>query len=281
MIKDIQKLLDQYAFWLRDKTVLREVNADWFEITTPYLDRNNDYLQIYAKKQNGGYLLTDDGYITGDLLRSGCKLDTPKRQDLLNMSLAGFGVKNHNGVLEVHASSDNFALRKHNLIQAMLAVNDLFYLAVPMVASLFYEDVVEWLDINDVRYTPNVKFTGKTGYDHLFDFVIPKSRKQSERLLQTITRPTRDTAEMAAFKWIDTRDVRSPDSRVYTILNDQEQKVSGGVVDALRNYEMRPVLWSEREAIKGELIIRRLVPRAIPRFGLIKTVTKCPPSPPQ
>ena len=32
-----------------------------------------------------------------------------------------------------------------SLLQAMLAVNDMFYLAVPMVASLFYEDVVAWL----------------------------------------------------------------------------------------------------------------------------------------
>ncbi len=35
-----------------------------------------------------------------------------------------------------------------------LAVNDMFYLAVPMVASLFYEDVVAWLDVHEVRYTP-------------------------------------------------------------------------------------------------------------------------------
>ena len=36
----------------------------------------------------------------------------------------------------------------YNLLQAMLAINDLFYLAVPLVASLFYEDVVSWLDIH-------------------------------------------------------------------------------------------------------------------------------------
>jgi len=54
MISDIQNLLDKYIFWLKDRTVLREVK-DWVEITTPYLDRHNDYLQIYAKKHNGGF----------------------------------------------------------------------------------------------------------------------------------------------------------------------------------------------------------------------------------
>jgi hypothetical protein len=61
----------------------------------------------------------------------------------------------------------------------MLAVNDLFYLAEPFVKSLFFEDVVAWMDESEVRYTPKVKFTGVSGYDHLFDFVIPKSRKGS------------------------------------------------------------------------------------------------------
>jgi len=162
MIQDVQKLLDQYLVWLKDKTQLRQLN-DWVEITTPYLDRHNDYIQIYAKKEDNGYLLTDDAYTIEDLKQSGCKLQSPKRQDLLKMTLNGFGVKLHNNALQVHASPDNFALRKHNLVQAILAVNDMFYLAVPMVASLFYEDVVSWLDLYDIRYTPKVKFTGKTG----------------------------------------------------------------------------------------------------------------------
>ncbi len=50
-----------------------------------------------------------------------------------------------------------------------------------MVLSLFYEDVVTWLDLHEIRYTPKVKFTGKSGFDHLFDFVIPKSRSSPER----------------------------------------------------------------------------------------------------
>jgi hypothetical protein len=253
MIEEIRDLLDGYVAWLKDKTALRQAPGNWVEITTPYLDRHNDYLQVYIRKNDGGFLLTDDGYVIDDLRHSGCKLDSPKRQDLLRMTLAGFGVQNNAGRLEVTASSDTFPMRKHNLVQAMLAVNDLFFLTVPMVASLFYEDVVAWMDLADIRYTPNVKFTGKSGFDHHFDFVIPKSRKQPERIIQTINRPGRDTAEAVAFRWIDTRDVRSPDSKAFAFLNDQEQKVPQGVVDALGSYEVRPVPWSERETVREEL----------------------------
>ncbi len=253
MIQDIQKLLDTYLIWLKDKTQLRQV-TDWVEITTPYLDRNNDYLQIYARKDKGSYVLTDDGQTIGDLEQSGCRLNSPKRQDLLKMTLNGFGVQLHDQRLEVNASPENFALRKHNLLQAMLAVNDMFYLSVPMVASLFYEDVVAWLDLNDIRYTPKVKFTGKTGYDHLFDFVIPKSRQQPERIIQTINRPNRDTAQSIAFSWVDTKEVRPPDSKAYAFINDLEQDVSSAVIDALWSYNVNPVIWSKRDEMREELV---------------------------
>ena len=251
-MEEIKTLMDQYVAWLRSKTTLRQV-ADWIEITTPYLDRHNDYLQIYARRQNGNYILNDDGYVLDELELSACKLESPKRLALLQMTLNGFGVKLVDGVMEVRASKDDFPMRKHNLVQAMLAVNDLFYLASPIVSSLFLEDVIAWLDENEIRYTPSVKFTGKSGYDNLFDFVIPKSKKQPERILQAINRPSRDEAGATAFAWIDTKEVRAPDSRAYALLNDSERTVSPSVMDALQSYEVRPIPWSKRQAIVEEL----------------------------
>ena len=252
MIDEIQRAMDTYYAWLKDKTALRAVDK-WVEITTPYLDRHNDYVQIYARRTNGGFVLTDDGYTIEDLDQTGCRLETRKRQDLLAMTLRGFGVQQEGKALQVNASSENFALRKHNLVQAMLAVNDMFYLAVPMVASLFYEDVVDWLDLHEVRYTPKVKFTGKTGYDHLFDFVIPKSPRAPERILQTINRPGKDTAQALVLSWVDTKEVRSEGSQAYALLNDSDQGVSTAVTDALISYDVHPVAWSRRESVREEL----------------------------
>ena len=42
MIDEVRGLLDQYAQWVRDKSILRVVNDQYVEITTPYLDRHND-----------------------------------------------------------------------------------------------------------------------------------------------------------------------------------------------------------------------------------------------
>ncbi len=251
---EIEKLLNDYRAWLKEKTTLREVNSEWVEITTPYLDRHSDALQIYARAEDGGYVLTDDSYTIHDLEASGCNLNTEKRQDLLKMTLNGFGVRMNSEALEVHASPETFPARKHNLIQAILAVNDLFYLAKPVVESLFFEDVITWLEANEIRYTPKVKFTGTSGFDHLFDFVIPRSpRKQPERIVQAINRPTRDNAEAFIYAWSDTREVRPPESKAYAVLNDVEQAISGGVLDAFRNYQIHPVPWSSRGEVVTEL----------------------------
>lgn len=250
---EIERLLQDYRTWLKDKTTLRDLDGSWVEITTPYLDRHNDALQIYARRENGGFVLTDDGYTIRDLEASGCNLNTDKRRDLLKMTLNGFGVRLKSDTLEVNANPETFAPRKHSLIQAMLAVNDLFYLAKPVVESLFFEDVVEWLDANDIRYTPRVKFPGISGYDQFFDFVIPKSRRQPERILQALTTPTREKAQSFIHAWNDTRPTRPAESKAYAVLNDAEQPISAGVIEAFRNYDIRPVPWSSRVEVAAEL----------------------------
>ena len=125
MIEDVKAQMERYWAWLRDETAIRE-SGEWIEITTPYLDRHNDCLQIYVKRVDGGYLLTDDGCVLDDLEQSGCKIEGPRREALFRTTLNGFGVQVNGNALEVRASADDFALRKHNLVQAMLAVDNLF-----------------------------------------------------------------------------------------------------------------------------------------------------------
>ena len=48
-----------------------EVRAGVCEITTPFVDRHNDSLQIYLFQENGNYVLTDDGYTLSNLEMSG------------------------------------------------------------------------------------------------------------------------------------------------------------------------------------------------------------------
>lgn len=255
MVQAIEKLIEEYTKWLRDKTVLRHVgDTDWVEMTTPYLDRHNDYVQIYIKRQDEGFLLTDGGETIQDLQVGGCTIESKRRHDLLQMILNGFGVKMERDTLTVHASPQNFPMRKHNLVQAILAVNDLFYLASPVVASMFLEDVTAWMELCGVRFVPNVKFSGASGYDHHFHFAIPAFHDAPERIIRVINRPNREAAESMAFAWLDTKNARvSQEAKAFAVLNDTEQSTLVSVLDALRSYGIMPVLWSKREESRKDL----------------------------
>lgn len=251
-MSEINLLIDKYYAWLKDKTAWKTIDK-WVEITAPYLDRNNDYIQVYLKKTDEGYFLTDDGATITGLLQEGCTLDSPKRQKLLQLTLNGYGVSEENGKLQVKATPDNFALRKHSLLQAILAVNDMFYLAEPHVASLFFEDVRGWLDTSEIRYSEQISFIGRSGYARKFDFLITKSARAPERIIKTINNPVRHSADAIIVDWVDTKDVRPENSQAYAFINDNERNVSSNVLDALDSYAIKPVLWSQRDLVREEL----------------------------
>jgi Domain of unknown function DUF1829/Domain of unknown function DUF1828 len=251
-MSEIDLLIEGYWRWLRERSSIKQID-DWTEITTPYLDRHNDYLQIYARKEGKNYVITDGGDTLSDLEQSGCVITTTNGQAILRSILNGFGVEHHNGELQVHASPDNFAIRKHNLIQAILSVHDMFFLASPTIEALFFEDVAAWLEASEIRFTSRVKLAGKTGFDHMFDFVIPKSRSASERILKAINNPNKTTTMALIAAWLDTRASRPEDSQPYAILNDTERPVGGSVTDALTNYGITPVEWSIREQFHDKL----------------------------
>jgi Domain of unknown function DUF1829/Domain of unknown function DUF1828 len=247
-VAEIEQLVDRYRIWLKDRTAIKSLHSGWVEITTPFLDRHNDAIQLYARAENGGYRLSDDGNTIRDLELSGCVLTTPKRKNLLEIATQGFGVDLSSDVLSVHTARDNFAARKHALIQSILAVNDLFYTASATIRSLFREDVEIWLGASEIRFLQNVQFIGKTGYAHHFDFAIPPSKDAPERIIKAINNPNKDAAESLIFSWLDTRDVRPADSIAVAILNDNERSIPGSVVDAMRHYQIEPILWSLRQA---------------------------------
>jgi len=117
----------------------------------------------------------------------------------------------------------------------------------------FPEDVSLWLDSINVRYTPSVKFTGTSGYDHLFDFAIPKSKQEPERLLRAINDPTNTAVQTFIFAWLDTRHVRSPDSISIAILNDRNRLIPPNVDHALQSYDVKPVHWNQRKEFQDQL----------------------------
>ena len=47
--------------------------------------------------------------------------------------------------------------------------------------------------------------------------------------------------------------VHTPDTRTYALLNDGDQRIPENVIEAMRNYEVRPIPWSGRDEVREEL----------------------------
>lgn len=139
------------------------------------------------------------------------------------------------------------------LSQCMIKVSDLFYTAKNTVQSLFLEDVQLYLDEKDIRYTPNVSFSGKSGLSTNYDFAIPKSKNAPERIIKVVNNIDQTQANSILFLWDDTRQERAEESRLYVFLQDKDKKISRSMITSMENYNVVPVVWSMRDKYVADL----------------------------
>ena len=116
---------------------------------------------------------------------------TEKRKAHLRSVLNGFGVTLEGDTLLVQGSAHELAQKKHNLIQAILAIGDMFVMAEEHVLSLFKEDVAAFLDSHRSTVSRISSSSGKSGLDHKFDFGVARSSKRPERVIQAINQRTK------------------------------------------------------------------------------------------
>lgn len=119
-MKQIQELLNRYYEWVRCPSV-RPVSDGWTEVTTQYVDRHGDHVQVYVRRDGDRYRMRDDGFSgLGSL-----KVDAdPPWNGIVAETLRGFGIRQTaDGGLEVEATAEDFAARLHGLIQSILAMD--------------------------------------------------------------------------------------------------------------------------------------------------------------
>jgi hypothetical protein len=242
----VKALIDKYVQWIREGLSFRQI-GEWAEITTPFLNHNNDMISIYVKKNDDRYYLTDNGQTLNELHLAGVNLDrSEKRTHELNVILNGLGIKrSDNSELFTYTDEKRYPEAKHRLIQAVLSIDDMFMLAEPKVESFFLEDVINFFELNEVRYIQDILYSGRSGFTHKFDFSIPKSKKNPETIIKAINTPRRDTIGTVLWAFEDTKNIR--DASGLVILNDKE-KVHSEIFDALKEYQLEYILWSQRQS---------------------------------
>jgi len=246
--EDVKKLMDDYWQWMRDRTVLKEVKSGLCEISTPFLDRHNDGFQIYAKKDGGEIILSDDGYTIRDLKYSGWSINTPKKKELIERILNINGVEREKDrdELSVRTSAADFPSRKSDLINAMMQINDLYVTSRSNITSLFLDDVGDWLVEKGQFPSKTVKLKGISKVDFQVDFLIPPTKTANEKAMQAVNRPTMESLAMANLL---AKELSQRKTEVHLMLNDKNvsESVMNKITSVAKTNGVFVHMWSKKE----------------------------------
>lgn len=255
----VNTYVDDYYNWLREKTFIqKDSNTDWFLINTPFVGAFNDTIEIYAQKNGNHLRLSDNGETMSNLELQGLHIQGSKRRRaILDTILINYGVRTENNELTIEANIENFSQSKHNFLSAIIEINDLYVLSKHNVASIFKEDVRNYLDSNDIIYTPDFISKGVTGLEFNFDFQIAKKNK--EIVIKSFNTVNKSNLSTFLFSWDDIKPVREKitkkDVNAIAIINNIDKEVRTEFLDALKAKNADYILWSERESVKNKELI--------------------------
>ena len=103
-----------------------------------------------------------------------------------------------------------------------------------------------FFDKNEIFYTENVNFLGKSGFFYSYEYLLQRTKEKPERLCKVINNPNKQNLQNTLFMWNDTKETRNKDAQLIVFLND-ENKIDSGVIEGFKNYEVNTILWSEKE----------------------------------
>ena len=243
---DIQKLIDDYTKWLNKEFFTTKI-GEYYELTTPFLDRFNDCFQVYVKfETDGNITITDDGYVINNLISSGFKLKpSSKRKQKIDKLIKIFSLQIDGNAIIATATVSNFPFRLHQLLQAMLAIDDMFEHTIENPKDFFIEDVAAFLKEKAILHEKDFPLIGKTGSKYKYDFYFPKNHSKPHRFCKVFSKITKQKRDMVIFNWFDTQENRDKQSELFVLLNDISIANMEDIV-ALQNYEIKAVCFSNK-----------------------------------
>ena len=106
-------------------------------------------------------------------------------------------------------------------------------------------------------YTRDFKFTGQSGIDFNFDFLI--AHRTKEIVIRAINFFNKTNLTTFLYAWLDIRELRKKISRKeiasLAIINDEKYMPKRDYLDAIRHDEAEYILWSERKEERARKLL--------------------------
>lgn len=251
----IKSLMNNYYDWLKSETIVTSVKNNYFEITAPFLDNANDYIQIYAKINGDKVTLTDDGYYLSILEAYGIKVEKNRLRLIESIcksngvNLKGYEITSTFSIM----SESSYQYNIHKMIQTILRIDDMHYTSSSRVKSYFLDDVIEFLDKSNIGYSQDLTVYGKTGLPHTYELHFQRSKSNNERFAKVINNLSKQNMTNTLFMWSDTQEVRNKFSELLVFAND-EKTIDKEALTGFNNYGVKVIEWSKRNDFISDLM---------------------------
>ncbi|HCV2987254.1 TPA: DUF1829 domain-containing protein [Staphylococcus aureus] len=191
---DAKKLKKEYLDWYNQILEFSNLSNNSVKIDIPFKDNSLDNLKIYAlyDQSRDMITLTDDGYTIFGLENNSVSINKfKKRKKIFEEHLSAYGIKYNDKTHEIFVQTNfkNFNKSKHNLLQCLIFVNDMYLLSNPKSQNIFTEDVANKLDEHNIYYGRDIPIIGSSGVVHNFDFFISAKKNQKEKFINAISNP--------------------------------------------------------------------------------------------
>ena len=119
-----------------------------YRVFAPFLFEDGDHLAIVLKRENSGWILSDEGHtymhLTYDLDEK--DLHKGNRQKIISNALSMFSVEDREGELRLLVPEGQYGDALFSFLQALHKISDVTYLSRERVRSTFMEDFRSFMD---------------------------------------------------------------------------------------------------------------------------------------
>jgi hypothetical protein len=144
----IETIVKEFKEKVCDTLSVDSEGLNRYRVFTPFLFEDGDHLAIVLKRENGNWVLSDEGHtymhLTYDLDERDFQRGT--RQKIISNALSAFSVNDRNGELILTITSNRYGDALYSFVQALLKISDVTYLSRERVRSTFMEDLRKFIE---------------------------------------------------------------------------------------------------------------------------------------
>ena len=215
----MKEIITSYYDWLKENTKINTV-GDYFEEVTPFLDNRNDSLLIYHKSLPDGTIeISDGGFIMDEFGILSIDISKGKRKQIFEHILRSYHLDLVDDELIIKTNESNYSKNKHFFIQGLLKLED-------------------------------IKISGKSKLDHNIDLILPG--KETEAIVKLANNIDFNMVKSHIFTFEDIQGSRKKESKCFVLINDINKNISDKYTDAFNEYNIKPLIWSDKDALLHE-----------------------------